>query len=291
MESSPTKRMASESRRLASFQEYPLELPDAGRQERHKHLSPVKLARAGFYRENGLASDEVVCFSCGLKVKDWEDDPPIAVHRILRPDCGFLKQVIGTAPRPVQFISDSQFSSPSSTFELFLENSSSSNDNTHENMLRLQDSLSSHDVIDDLMLFENHRLLTFINPLDSQSQAWAKEGFIADFADQDMMVKCVFCGEITSFNESPPEEFHLFISPTCPLVRFMDTGNISRELEERVRRKYGSQPFQEFGRFHRHPQFQHVMERLETFKTWPVHLNNLFPKESMVKAGFFFSGE
>lgn len=60
-----------------------------------KQLLPDKfsLAKAGFYYTG--QSDLTVCFSCNLKINQWErTDQPLEEHHRLSPDCVYLK-IIG----------------------------------------------------------------------------------------------------------------------------------------------------------------------------------------------------
>ncbi|KAI0242443.1 Baculoviral IAP repeat-containing protein 7-B [Lamellibrachia satsuma] len=72
--------MAVEAARLASFDRWPCSSP----------VSPESLARAGFYC-TGVPS-EVCCFFCGGRLSRWQpNDDPMAKHRQLYPDCGFVR--------------------------------------------------------------------------------------------------------------------------------------------------------------------------------------------------------
>lgn len=57
--------------------------------------NPEQLALAGFYY-TGIG-DQVLCFCCGVGVKDWEpDDDPWEQHAIWYPNCNHLHKVKGT---------------------------------------------------------------------------------------------------------------------------------------------------------------------------------------------------
>jgi baculoviral IAP repeat-containing protein 7/8 len=68
--------------------------------------NPEQLSRAGFYYTG--RGDQVLCYSCGVGVKDWEpDDDPWEQHAIWYPDCDHLRQVKGS--KYVQEITRGQF--------------------------------------------------------------------------------------------------------------------------------------------------------------------------------------
>ncbi|XP_071127146.1 baculoviral IAP repeat-containing protein 7-like [Mytilus edulis] len=64
--------------RLASFSNYP-----------RTNISVIRLAEAGFHYEGN--ANEVVCFSCGLKYKNWKsNDSPVQIHKDTSPQCSFV---------------------------------------------------------------------------------------------------------------------------------------------------------------------------------------------------------
>ncbi|XP_052089237.1 uncharacterized protein LOC127725979 [Mytilus californianus] len=70
------EKMQYEWLRVQSFQDFPATC----------HTSPLRLARAGFF-STGI-NDEVKCFSCGVKYKNWKQrDNPIEVHHRISLDC------------------------------------------------------------------------------------------------------------------------------------------------------------------------------------------------------------
>lgn len=57
--------------------------------------NPQELSRAGFYYTG--RGDQVLCYSCGVGVKDWEpDDDPWEQHAIWYPNCNHLHEVKGS---------------------------------------------------------------------------------------------------------------------------------------------------------------------------------------------------
>ncbi|NXF88080.1 XIAP ligase, partial [Eubucco bourcierii] len=80
--------MCSEETRLKSFHNWPL----------HSQLTPKELADAGFYYTG--VGDEVACFCCGGKLKQWEpDDRAWSEHKRHFPKCLFvLGRDVGNVP-------------------------------------------------------------------------------------------------------------------------------------------------------------------------------------------------
>ena len=75
------------SRRLHSFAQWP-----------YSHIvTSYQLASVGFYYTG--EGTKVICFSCGLVVRDWKrGDVPLLVHCRTNPDCLFIKSIIKGAP-------------------------------------------------------------------------------------------------------------------------------------------------------------------------------------------------
>ncbi|NXG50293.1 XIAP ligase, partial [Psilopogon haemacephalus] len=80
--------MCSEETRLKSFHNWPL----------NSELTPKELANAGFYYTG--VGDEVACFCCGGKLKQWEpDDRAWSEHKRHFPKCLFvLGRDVGNVP-------------------------------------------------------------------------------------------------------------------------------------------------------------------------------------------------
>ncbi|NXG79696.1 XIAP ligase, partial [Baryphthengus martii] len=80
--------MCSEETRLTSFHNWPLNSP----------LTPEELASAGFYYTG--VSDQVACFCCGGKLKQWEpSDRAWSEHKRHFPNCLFvLGREVGNVP-------------------------------------------------------------------------------------------------------------------------------------------------------------------------------------------------
>ncbi|XP_076357103.1 putative inhibitor of apoptosis [Tachypleus tridentatus] len=76
-----------EEDRLKTFETWPINFP----------VDKFCLAKAGFYYLN--REKEVVCFSCGLHLKDWDyGDSPALKHRQCSPSCSFLLGTSANVP-------------------------------------------------------------------------------------------------------------------------------------------------------------------------------------------------
>ena len=78
------REMEYYDRRLETFNTYP------------KQLVPSKyeLAQAGLYYTG--KSDKVICFQCGVNLKDWKrDDNAMNEHQKWSPHCEYVKMVGG----------------------------------------------------------------------------------------------------------------------------------------------------------------------------------------------------
>ncbi|KAH9508100.1 Baculoviral IAP repeat-containing protein 7 [Bulinus truncatus] len=69
------------NQRLQSFGTWP----------KNHNINPWKLAEAGFYYQGH--KDHVICFSCNVKLCDWEDEEdPWVEHIKFRPECKHVCQ-------------------------------------------------------------------------------------------------------------------------------------------------------------------------------------------------------
>ena len=84
LESNPelpeAERMKYDLLRTSSFSNFPLDCP----------VSTLRLAKAGFYYQGN--ADEVICFKCGIKHRNWQfRDDPVSVHKRISPNCSFIQ--------------------------------------------------------------------------------------------------------------------------------------------------------------------------------------------------------
>ena len=87
------ERMKYDIIRCSTFSAYP-----------NSDVSSMSLSRAGFYYEGN--GDEVKCFQCGLKWKNWRgNDNPIEIHKDNSSNCAYINDVLQSNQRtsaPVQ---------------------------------------------------------------------------------------------------------------------------------------------------------------------------------------------
>ncbi|XP_050390967.1 uncharacterized protein LOC126810060 isoform X2 [Patella vulgata] len=143
--------------------------------------------------------------------------------------------------------------------------------------------------------YESFRILTYPNPQDETAGEWAAGGFV--YVDDDK-VQCVYCaGIVTSYREQLNIiEVHEKISPKgrycCPMVSGIDVGNVSRKLEELVRKKLinkNNRPkYMKTGFRVLHPQYRSMEERLASLRHWPKQYKPT--KTQLAEAGFFHTG-
>ncbi|CAG5125733.1 unnamed protein product, partial [Candidula unifasciata] len=256
--------------------------------------SPVKLAEAGFIRKPNVASDKVECLFCGAKYSGWAGESPAAVHRILNPKCIFLNTP------PVSSLTDAS---------LLTGHENSADNETVRNMLRL--SVRSSPGFIDIqhpflpkqggydMLFESHRLLTFIHKdlISTHAELYAEAGFVYNITSKSVF--CVFCNLELDFQPTSRfslENTHDEKSPECPFVKLFDVGNISLEVERKVREKdaenveCGAENNTEVNYAIKHPEYEDELVRVGTFSTWPKWLAKAVPGITMAKCGFYYTG-
>ncbi|KAK6165909.1 hypothetical protein SNE40_022723 [Patella caerulea] len=154
-----------------------------------------------------------------------------------------------------------------------------------------------HPRIDDKVFsaYESFRVLTFPNPQDEMAGEWAARGFVYVANDK---VQCVYCaGVVMSYREQLNiKDVHEKISPKgrycCPMVSGIDVGNVSRKLEELVRKKLidkDNRPkHMKNGFLVLHPQYRRTEERLTSFRHWSKQYKPT--KTQLAEAGFFYTG-
>ncbi|KAK6183920.1 hypothetical protein SNE40_006490 [Patella caerulea] len=142
--------------------------------------------------------------------------------------------------------------------------------------------------------YESFRILTFPNPQDCKAAEWAVNGFVYIGNNN---VQCVYCAAVTSYQEQLNiRDVHENISPKgryyCPLVSGIDIGNVSRTLEELVRKKLidrNNRPESIKNSFPSlHPQFRKTKERLVSFDNWSKQYKPT--KTQLAESGFFYTG-
>ncbi|XP_046352667.2 E3 ubiquitin-protein ligase XIAP-like isoform X2 [Haliotis rufescens] len=313
MDTDPAIVMSDSLKRLASFQEYPLPSP-GGRNHASllRYNSPLKLSKAGFFRPPNARGDEVKCFKCFVSHWGWSGESPMAVHRILSPDCAFVARhtpAILTARTPGRIRTGApcnvrrrlQMGSPTSTEgthavtdagiqeQSVLEVYDRYNSNTPRTPEH-SDSETEGEGQTGSMLFESHRLLTYPSPTHPRAEEWAGSGFV--YQRDGGVVRCVFCGLTTTYDEGEPASLHQEKSKNCPLVKYLDVGNIPRDLENKIRSQHLEQScdnnFVSGDPMFKHPQFEETQGRLETFKYWSKQIRPT--ADQLCQAGFYFTG-
>ncbi|KAK6187248.1 hypothetical protein SNE40_005315 [Patella caerulea] len=181
------------------------------------------------------------------------------------------------------------------------------NDRTDNNLIESRSQWSDHveEYVGRIILprigdklfnsYESFRVLSYPNPQDEASGEWAARGFVYI---GDGKVQCVYCaGVVTSYREQLNIiDVHEKISPKgrycCPMVSGMDVGNVSRKLEELVRKKLinkNNRPKNiKTGFPVLHPQYRSMEERLQSFRHWPKQYKPT--KTQLAEAGFFHTG-
>ena len=76
------ERMKYDLLRTSSFSNFPTNCP----------VSTLSIAKAGFYFQGN--GDEVICFCCGIKHRNWQfRDDPVTIHRRISPNCCFIRSL------------------------------------------------------------------------------------------------------------------------------------------------------------------------------------------------------
>ena len=87
--------MSNELIRVSTFSNFP-----------QTGTSLIQLAAAGFYHSEEHTG-EVICYSCGLRVKGWRTGAnPLNVHKQLAPRCEHVREII--SPDPTEYLNKAE---------------------------------------------------------------------------------------------------------------------------------------------------------------------------------------
>lgn len=226
-------QMNDESVRLSTFSSWPNE----------DIIASQKLAKAGFfYSKNG---DEVQCFSCGGRVKDWQSgDVAIRKHRELFPKCNFIAEIFNKASKKInigpnttkllqnnllsnEISHNTRITLSNNQTSLHPEENVASTSRINDNVSRNNENITSNPDFEKLK-FESERLKTFDAwPLDNpKPEDLANVGFF--YLSEEDKVQCVFCHGIVSHweNHDDPLREHSRHFSFCPFIMGRDVGNI-----------------------------------------------------------------
>ncbi|KAK7460329.1 hypothetical protein BaRGS_00038917 [Batillaria attramentaria] len=274
--------LTPDMKRLVTFHETPIRSSLC----RSLSNSASKFSQAGFERKPDAIDDIVECSECGASFRDWEGESPIAVHRVISPNCPFLNRGFDDPH------SDRLLEREGVRRQLFPSSPGTEDTRPSQRVLHRQNVIR-HPFKPKFggfeMLFASHRLLTFGDLSHPRSSVLAENGFV--YRQESADVLCVYCGVVLDVNIHQPKLAHERESPDCPFVLLFDVGNIGREEEGCIRLKY----FQQRQRVTntsvftiRHPECESVDVRRATFANWPRHEAALDPK-IMSGAGFYYT--
>ena len=283
-----------------------------------------------YFPASSSISDELVCDSCGVKHSGWEGDSPLAVHRIKSPNCPFLnteqkpnddnnlftqcssssmdidlhnkQNLICNVDKTetVFSICDSCDTSSREHLKRKLFTSKTVQNETDHSLTKY--SRHHQPIVHPFkplvggfqMLFESLRLSTFTSPSSTEAAKWSKEGFIMI---SNLEAKCVFCGLVLEYKVSVEiEHFHKNRSPQCPFVCHFDVGNVSCELHRKILESERSKHLSNIsiGSSNayniKHPEFEDLSNRCDTFGSWPKMLKKVLPPKTMSEAEFYYTG-
>ncbi|KAK7495207.1 hypothetical protein BaRGS_00013617 [Batillaria attramentaria] len=274
--------LTPDMKRLVTFHETPIRSSLC----RSLSNSASKFSQAGFERKPDAIDDIVECSECGASFRDWEGESPIAVHRVISPNCPFLNREFDDPH------SDRLLEREGVRRQLFPSSPGTEDTRPSQRVLHRQNVIR-HPFKPKFggfeMLFASHRLLTFGDLSHPRSSILAENGFV--YRQESADVLCVYCGVVLDVNIHQPKRAHERESPDCPFVLLFDVGNIGREEEGCIRLKY----FQQRQRVTntsvftiRHPECESVDVRRATFANWPTLQADVDP-EQLSEAGFFYT--
>ncbi|XP_070534855.1 baculoviral IAP repeat-containing protein 7-like [Ptychodera flava] len=226
--------MTSEAVRLSTFTNWPHYAP----------VMPTALARAGFFYVG--RQDIVECFSCKVRIQDWElGDTAMGEHKKLSPSCLFVqgketrnKQLLvppkrqestPRQPRNQVLLSPNQMESGSEKAQQQLACALEHElQITEKRAVAPQNENSRLDNERRPMASEEKRLLTFVSwPKNSpvHPEDLAKAGFY--FIGSDDTVQCFACrGTLGKWRDTDvPMSEHREHFPMCPFVLGVNCGN------------------------------------------------------------------
>lgn len=266
--------MNIEENRLQTFTNWPADAV----------VSPVRIAKAGFYSLNQNLTVE--CFCCGLQISEWDyGDQVMARHRQLRPTCPFVTDPSTSGNVP----NISQSTSHSENVIVLTPDSVDSPANSHSLM---------HEAVR-LQSFENWPVSHIVTP-----ENLARAGFY--YLKERDKTKCAFCDGIVVAWEvgDDPDHEHKRHFPRCSFVQSVINPRLERlVLGEPANGNNRNTPLsnlsiisqnnlQELGiNTHRGPKkskYATLESRLRTFASWPDDL--IQTPDALAQAGFYYEG-
>ena len=199
------ERMRSESLRLETFKDFP---PD------NKQYC-TRLAKAGFYYTGH--GDEVTCFCCGIRVKDWEEnDLPDEIHLARSPICTFTSLNISVTShlhRPLRETGDTDqresVAASGCSEERFRHLAFPGNSVVNV------DTADSLDMRKEIARFSTFQEMPYNKPYSSR---FSNAGFYSTGIDDE--VTCYACGLcVRNWREDDnPADAHVEFAPNCEHV-------------------------------------------------------------------------
>lgn len=277
--------MNIESQRVKSFENtsWPENTP----------VTIYRLANAGFYFT--VIDDEVKCFSCLIIIRDWKQgDSPKGRHKRSSPRCRFVQGIDARNIADVKYV----LKSGNSSKRLPLQHRNESNGKDCVTLLKDRANAGVEDktACSKGYQFERNRLRTFQDfPLSCPVDPYelSASGF---YMQNNYAVQCFACFVRIPYSSwkigDRPINKHRVVSPSCPFVRGLVTGNQPLTKADKLialRYNIHQKPQSEERVKIQHPLFTSIEARFASFNSWS-HSRIVKPSD-LANAGFFYSGE
>ncbi|CAC5380852.1 BIRC2_3 [Mytilus coruscus] len=250
-EFSVEEKMQYEMLRVQTFQDLPATC----------HASPLRLARTGFF-STGI-NDEVVCFSCGVRYKNWQKrDDPMEIHRRISPECRMVNR---RETRNIPIIPESNGFVSHNPQQESLPNLSNGFLQSTVNQDGGVSTQTAHSTQNRALTREDIR-----NANDADTTAQLRNQPQQPYAVQEAL-------------RQPAEEQQTIRPPSVDRAHSVLEGEQNRPAQRDMAEDLGitlERP--------KYPAYAQLNVRVSTFQGWPGYLDQA-PRD-MALAGFFYAG-
>ncbi|CAC5379793.1 BIRC7_8 [Mytilus coruscus] len=269
--SSLKESMQFEWCRLSSFANYP-----------YTSISVIRLAEAGFHYEGN--ENEVVCFSCGLKCKNWKtNDSPVQIHKDNSPNCSFVVNNLNMISRnnDMQTADTSASvgacgSSPEASILAVIKDKENKIETSLANERKTSETYSENNVTMDQNRFSPENSVSAGNDSrlgkENLANSTVPRRTNSEYAtfSRNNTTGLIRIPENSRFLQSPLQELQSSNSVSS-LASNMETMNMGICLEKP-----------------KYPKFAVRTTRLSSFANWPSYFSQT--PDELVTAGFFYTG-
>ena len=246
------ERMKYDIIRCSTFSTYP-----------NSSVSAMSLSRAGFYYEGN--GDEVKCFRCGLKWKNWRrNDNPFQIHKDNSSNCAYINDVLQSNHRSSAPVQDT---GSLDVDQQATERNATSERNERESGASLNGNNDQHSIMPNTLADPPQRSTPMTNEMSTQSSSSFANATSTANTNRTVTNTVVTNGPSASAS-----------TPSRPMANTPLPTTAAQTLE----------PLGISVERPKYPQYAVMAVRLSSFRNWPRHKSQNV--ETLAKAGFVYEG-